>query len=729
MRGLLVTGVALAALVLPGMALAQDGAEPAKVDPPPADVVTGDMPPPMPTDMPITEEQIDAQLPPVEATAAPSGGGQVYTPEDFARFAPRSALDMLNQVPGFDIITNDQGRGLGQASDNVIINGERVASKSESLFDVLQRIPAARVVRIEIVDGATLGIPGLSGQVANVFTTGGAISGRYEWRGVWRPRYAKPSYGAGEISVSGSTARLEWNLAATHNIGRGGAGGNRGTRITDGAGTVTAIYPDDLIQFVGEYPRLAGGLKWDGPGSMVANFNANYSRTYSDLSNDERRDLVTGIDLVRDLDNRTRGYAYEIGGDVDFALGPGRLKLIGLDRFNDTDFRSDSIFVYDDGSPSTGSRFAQQSETSEIIGRAEYRWNMWKGDWQLDFEAAFNSLDQTAQLYVLDPAGDFGEIPFPSGSGGVTEDRYESILTHNRTLAAGLTLQVGVGGEYSKLAQTGPSGLVRTFWRPKGSATVAWTPGQGLDLSLKLARVVGQLSFGDFLASVNLGSQNANAGNNQLVPPQSWELDLTARKNLDAWGSASVTLYGRWIEDYIELIPVDGGFETRGNIDSAKLYGISTTGTVNLDPLGWTGAKVNFNAAYEKSRLADPLTFVQRSQSGHNDWRGEISLRYDVPKSNWAMGGGFNWTHVQPYVRLFEVGKDYEGPIYTFAFIENKDVFGLTVNLNVFNLTGGRGFFDRTVWTGYRDRSPIAFVESRRLDVSTIYRLQIKGSF
>jgi hypothetical protein len=729
MRGLLKTGVALAALILPGMALAQDRAETPKADDtPPAEVVTGDMPPPMPTDMPITEEQVDAALPPAEATAAPSGA-QIYTPEDFARFAPRSALDMLNQVPGFDIITNDQGRGLGQASDNVIINGERVASKSENLFDVLQRIPAARVVRIEIVDGATLGIPGLSGQVANVFTKGGAISGRYEWRGVWRPQYAKPSFVAGEVSVSGSTSRLEWNLAATHNIGRGGAGGNRGTTIYDEAGNVTATYPDVLIQFVGEFPRLAGGLKWDGPGSMVANFNANYSRTYSDFSNDEVRDLVTGVDRVRDLDNRTRGYAYEIGGDVDFALGPGRLKLIGLDRFNDTDFRSDSLFIYDDGSPSTGSRFAQQSETSEIIGRAEYRWNMWQGDWQLDAEAAFNSLDQTAQLYLLDSARNFGEIPFPSGSGGVTEDRYESILTHNRTLAAGLTLQVGVGGEYSKLAQTGPNGLVRTFWRPKGSATVAWTPVTGLDLSLKLARVVGQLSFGDFLASVNLGSQNANAGNNQLVPPQSWELDLTARKNLQAWGSASVTLYGRWIEDYIELIPVDGGFETRGNIDSARLYGISTTGTVNLDPLGWAGAKVNFNAAYEKSKVEDPLTFVQRSYSGHNDWRGEISLRYDVPKSNWAMGGGFNWTHVQPYVRLFEVGKDYEGPIYTFAFIENKDVFGLTVNLNVFNLTGGEGIFDRTVWTGYRDRSPIAFIESRRLDVSTIYRLQIKGSF
>ena len=59
---------------------------------------TGDAPPPQPTETATRE---------------------TYIPADFARFAPRNALDMLNQVPGFDIITGDQGRGLGQASDNV----------------------------------------------------------------------------------------------------------------------------------------------------------------------------------------------------------------------------------------------------------------------------------------------------------------------------------------------------------------------------------------------------------------------------------------------------------------------------------------------------------------------------------------------------------------------------------------------------------------------------------
>jgi hypothetical protein len=156
---------------------------------------------------------------------------------------------------------------------------------------------------------------------------------------------------------------------------------------------------------------------------------------------------------------------------------------------------------------------------------------------------------------------------------------------------------------------------------------------------------------------------------------------------------------------------------------------VAANGTINLDPIGWRGAKINASATLEDSSLEDPLTFVARPFSAHNDWHGEISLRYDVPNSNWAFGGGFNWSHVQPFVRLAETSIDYEGPIYSFAFIEHKDVFGLTVNLNVFNLTDGRGLYHRIVHTGLRDRTPISFYEDRNLSIQPIFRLQVKGSF
>src|SRR5512139_3171791 len=78
--------------------------------------------------------QETGDMPPPESAANGAPGREVYTPADFARFAPRNALDMLRQIPGFTIVTNDQGRGIGQASDNVLINGERHTSKSDSLF-------------------------------------------------------------------------------------------------------------------------------------------------------------------------------------------------------------------------------------------------------------------------------------------------------------------------------------------------------------------------------------------------------------------------------------------------------------------------------------------------------------------------------------------------------------------------------------------------------------------
>jgi hypothetical protein len=84
---------------------------------------------------------------------------------------------------------------------------------------------------------------------------------------------------------------------------------------------------------------------------------------------------------------------------------------------------------------------------------------------------------------------------------------------------------------------------------------------------------------------------------------------------------------------------------------------------------------------------------------------------------------------VQPYYRLYEVGRDYEGPAYTFAFVEHKDVFGLTVRAQYFNVTNGRRILERTVYDGLRDRSPVLFHESRDQGVGPIFEVSVRGSF
>lgn len=665
------------------------------------------------------------------ATVAASAG-RVFTPADFERFAPRNALEMLNRVPGFSIQRQDQdqddgeGRGLGQAGTNVLINGQRLSSKSQDIFDQLQRVTVDNVERIEIVDGTTLDLPGLSGQVANIITRYGGIGGRYEWRTVHRPKYADPSWWGGDVSVNGSTASIEWNAAYTHGTGRGGAGGLG--LITDAVGDITESR-DVLIKFNGEFPQLSGSLKWTGERGTAANLNVEYSRDKIDSSNDEERDPLTAVGSFRDFDNTLRGSGYEIGGDLEFGLGPGQLKVIGLERTESNDFGQISRVIFEDDSPTTGSRFLGTAEAGERIVRGEYRWNMWGGNFQADLEAAYNELDQTSQLFSLDSGARFTEIALPNSSGRVQEDRYEVIVSYGRTLASGLTLRAGAGTENSTLEQTGPGGLTREFWRPKGSLSLAWPTREGLNVSMNLERRVGQLSFDDFLASVALAFGNTDAGNFELKPTLTTEANVQLEKNWGSWGSGNLRVYRRWLDDYIDIIPIAGGGESSGNISEANLYGFNLTSTVNFDNAGWEGARFDLDLTVEESSVADPLTGAKRSFSNFYDRRANIDLRQDIPGTDWAWGVGAQYNHVQPSYRLSQVALEYEGPTYTYGFVEHKDFHGLTVNFQIFNLTDGRAIFQRTVYDGLRTNGNVMFNESRDLSVQPIFRLTLKGSF
>lgn len=190
-------------------------------------------------------------------------------------------------------------------------------------------------------------------------------------------------------------------------------------------------------------------------------------------------------------------------------------------------------------------------------------------------------------------------------------------------------------------------------------------------------------------------------------------------------------LYDRQIDDYIEIIPLPGGGESRGNIDEARLYGIDLSSTINLDPLGerWEGLRLDLDVTYEKSEVIDQLTGVERNFSGLWDTIGDISLRHDIPGTEWAWGLGASYYHAMPSYRLNQVQKNFEGPWYTYGFIEHKDVYGLTVNLEVFNLTDGRDLLDRTVYDGLRTDGVVSFYENRDLSVHPIFRLEITGNF
>lgn len=664
--------------------------------------------------------------PPTVSAAA--GTKRTFAPADFTRFAPRTALDMLNQVPGFSIRGEDtSSRGLGQASGNVLLNGKRISGKSTDPVTALQAIPAGNVSRIEIVDAAEVDVPGLTGQVANViYEAKKKFSGQFSYRPEFRAHYADPLYTRGDVSVSGSSGPIEYTVSIKNDASRSAAGGP--TIISRGDGALFETRDDS---WTGNFdqPQISGQIKWDGPGSSVGNLNLlgrHFNYRFDEIS---RRDRASGPDLERRLGQTEKGNNYEIGADYDFALGGGRLKLIGLIRSSDEPFFQSSLLTYDDASPAIGSRYVQDGKSAEKIGRGEYSWKWGKTDFQLSGEAAFNSLDLVSRLYSLRPDGSFAEEYFPSGTGKVSEDRYEALATIGRPLSSKLSVQLVAGGEWSTIVQEGPGGKARSFFRPKGSLNFAAQLTPTFNANFKIIRRVGQLDFGQFLARVFLDNDNQNAGNPDLVPTQQWRYELELAKDLGKYGKTRVNLVAALFEDFVDIIPIGLTGESPGNIDKARAYAIDWNSTFQLDPLGLKGAKINLRALAQFSSIRDPLTGEKRSLSSFADRLVEIGYRHDIPSSDWAYGLNGNYTHLTKAYRLNEVGRQWEGPVWVGVFVENKDVFGLTVRATASNLLDARSLWDRVVYTGRRNTAPVDFVERRDRLIGPIFSLSVRGTF
>src|SRR3546814_14036598 len=91
-------------------------------------------------------------------------------------------------------------------------------------------------------------------------------------------------------------------------------------------------------------------------------------------------------DRLRTVRETETTWNYELSGDYQFGAGPGKLKLIGLRRFSHEPVSQEVVLRPADGSAATGDRFTQTGDVGETIGRGEYQWKMFGGDWQLRSE-------------------------------------------------------------------------------------------------------------------------------------------------------------------------------------------------------------------------------------------------------------------------------------------------------------------------------------------------------
>lgn len=660
------------------------------------------------------------------ATSFVEDGKQVFLPTFFNRFAPQTAADMVRNVPGFQIRGAGSRRGLGQGGANILIDGSRVTGKSTDPLDVLGRTSHEAVERIEIVDGASLGISGLSGPVANVMLDREKRTGNIEWRPQFRKGLAS-RLTAGSASLTGTMSGWSYTVGLENDSFRRGLWGEERVTGPD-SGLIERRY--EQVQNYGENPRATLSLGHTDAKGRDANINASVTLFQFDFSERSDRDPVdpAELDNLRLVQSSEDEWNTELSGDYSFDAFGGRTKLIGFYYFEHSPFVTTSRTDDENGFVSA-ERFERTVDEGERIARIEQLWSFNDDrSFELGAEVAFNFNDAESSRFDVDDDGTATPVDLNGANTRIEELRGEVSGTYNFSVAEKLDVQASLGYEYSKLSQTGENANERTFTRPKGflSATYGLTPT--LEWRARLDRRVGQLPFGAFASAVSLVDNVERQGNAELVPEQSWFYETALEKTFADESQMTLSLSFEDIEDKVQIIPVGTG-EGAGNVPSAQRWRADLSGTQMLERFGIRGGQLKWNLTLRDSEIEDPFTGEVRQLNGETKSSYRLRYRHDIPDTDLAYG-----INVRDFdnARLFQSSQialfGNSAPQWS-AFVQHKDVKGFNVKAYVYNITNSSEDFTRDLFDGQRPGGAFLRREDRAFQYEPVVGFDISKSF
>src|SRR5699024_6754565 len=204
------------------------------------------------------------------------------------------------------------------------------------------------------------------------------------------------------------------------------------------------------------------------------------------------------------------------------------------------------------------------------------------------------------------------------------------------------TFESGLRVEHSILTQTGDTPTTRHFRYLKPRAAVHWYPDGTNQWHLAVAREVGQLDFGDFVASASLDSGMVSAGNAALEPERSTHIEIGLEHQLQNDGAIAVTLMHDEIENVIDRVLVttpDAIFDAPGNIGPGRRDTLKLDLLLPLDHIGFHGGQLRSSLQWRHSRVTDPVTGNTRPISEEKPVDGDITMSEDLPaaRMNWGI--------------------------------------------------------------------------------------------
>tara|TARA_B110000977_G_scaffold26559_1_gene33187 strand:+ start:7851 stop:10013 length:2163 start_codon:yes stop_codon:yes gene_type:complete len=684
----------------------------------------------------------------------------VYRADYFAEFNPITAQDMVNRIPGVGGATGsgggfgggagggNGGRGLGGGGGSeIIINGKRMAGKSNQASGQLDRITAGQVDYIELIRGTSgdLDVRG-SGVVVNVILLE-ELSATAVNVEINMDRYADgESQPGGSFAISGNLSGLGYVLSAV-------AEPRYDHRITYedsmlGDFTANDAIREDQIREQTSYDYSAN-LDYEFSPNASARLNALYSQNDNPTSlarrTVNRRVYPNTIALQREELPGERDN-WEIGADYELRTEQGsRFKGLVISNQGNVDSIRKRYDVADEGSEELTLFLDTGSVTRERIARGSYTFDFFESqDVEIGIERAQTILDSRLAYGVVDAAGtpdpSLGGLVAQSVSNAVStveEMRYEPFLIHNWQLSSQMSLETSMLYESSEISQSGETSLSRDFgfFKPKVDFRYDLTPQ--LQIRATVEKRVRQLRFGDFVASNDDQDNDSNVlgGNENLKPEWLWAYDLKGEYRLP--NDVGVVSAGVWYHEHFNVIErIDATVDEdnlqsiAGNIGNGHMYGLTAAASIRMRMISMPNLLITANFNAKDSSVIDPFLGIDRRFANFDRGRLRLGMRHDV--TSLGMSYGMEWNNrFDANIKRYEID-DIElraGDPNVTAFVQFVDRRGITYRFDARNANDNMQCRERQRFVGRVSDGILEEIEDNCGGSGRTLSLKINGNF
>jgi hypothetical protein len=622
------------------------------------------------------------------ATPSPS-----YSPDYFAQFQAVTAMDMVTRLPGFVFDSGNPSRGV---AGNVLMNGKRPASKTEPLGDVLGRIPAAAVERIDVINGGAGGID-MQGYptVANILLKQmDLVSAATTVSSYLMPDGSLQPSLDGNYSLKREDKSISLTLGWTRSPDTSQGQGHRATVYASAAPAAevaiegAGLAENKTAKFNYGQGLLDGQLSWNGAfNPWTYQSQARYDAGAQSLNgnNNAGRTLEQGLAYTRDLAH---------GASMD---------LRALYRSAEVDAEASST------SGAATSYSVTNTTASEQVLAGQLTWQALDGVvLRGGFERSVNTNDSsnTYQANASAPVS-------PAATAWVQESRVEGQLSSAWQVDSAISAEAGLKVSHASLTIGADQPEARAHVYPKPRLRLSVSPSPALQLRLRMEREVSQLNFGDAAAYFGVADKSLRDGYPDLVPAKTWLCEGALEYHFWDRGAAVLTYTQSRISDVIDRMPIrtaSATYDAAGNIGDASADSVS--GSLNLPTDGWSLPQglIKLSTTWRASSVTDPTTQESRRLSGEQPlaWRVEFSQDLPRQRTAWGFSVDNGWSNDSWQVAERDTSS---GTGWARAFVNYRPLSNLMVTLELNNLAGRAITYDRTHYAGDRLAGGVDFIE------------------